>query len=347
MTSAAEGLLRPAPANGRRGFVLIAVLAALLIAAIWATSASERIDKAVSDSRSFDLNGRSALRAQDALAAAAYLIATSPASVCGLQPGASFIADEFINPSPDFDAPCVKLDGSDVELAGQRVQLQDAGGLISVRLVNRDLINSVVVSDVAGIATLDLSETLADYGDLDDDPYAGGAEAPAYREAGRTPPRNLWPRTPYEAFDALGWNRYLTPEVADRLSIALQVPLNLNTADAGLIAQIAPFDAADADAIIKARQRFGISTNEELAQATGGRLPVNPFAVSLIASTTTRIRVYPKESPNMIEASITRSAVGNLPPWSLDYLLTAPQRNWNEERNKAGASVSAVGSGRN
>ncbi len=325
----------------KEGFVLIAALAAVMIASLWAASAVDRIQQAIEAASGFEAESKAQLEGQEAIAAAAFLFATSPASVCGLQPAAPYVASDFFNTQPASDAPCLRLDGRPVEVAGYVVELQDAGGLVSVRLPNPDLIKTTTTSEVDAIASLDLAETLADYGDLNDEPFAGGAEAGAYVRSGRRPPPNLWPRTPYEAFDALGWSAFARPEVADRLSIALQASLNINTARAEQIAVLAPLTATDAEAIVAARERLGFSTYDQIAAATGGRAPDNPFSVSFLPSSTLRVRVFPPSGPGMIEASLTRPGRADAPPWSLDYILWAPHRLGYVERRANGAGLSS------
>lgn len=315
--------------GARRGFVLIAALAALLIGALWAARAADRLAAAARGGRLVDAASQEHAKAQDALAGVIFLATTAPRSPCGLQPRAPYVASDFTGGGPDLDAPCLRLDDRAEVIAGAVVRLQDAGGLISVRAPNeqfaRPFLAAQGAQDEAG-PSIDLVQTLRDFGDLNEEPLPYGAEARSYRQAGKPAPPNRWPRTPYDAFDALGWENAATPAVADRLGLAASSRLNINTAPADLIGALAPFDRNDAAALAAARERFGFNGLEAVREASGGRQPEDPFILTYLPSSTVRARIAPTGAAGFFEASITLYPADSERLWSLDYVVTAPQR---------------------
>lgn len=333
---------RPSPP--RRGFVLIAALAALLIGALWAASAADRLAAAARGARMVDQASQDQVRVQNALAATILLAASAPHAPCGLQPKAAYVESEFMTPGFDEDSPCLRFDESMEPIAGGWVMLQDAAGLISTRLPNELFARSFLAASGAfrNGPSIDPVQALRDFGDLNDEALPYGGEARAYRQDDKPPPPNRWPRTPYDAFDAMSWERAAVPAVADRLSVGLQPSLNVNAAPAELLSALSPFDQNDAQALIEARRRFGFTGAEFVAQAVDGRLPDDPFVLSYLPSRTLRARIVTRADAGFVEASITLYPAEEQRLWSLDYLLTAPQRTFDVDGSQNGAGVSRV-----
>lgn len=310
----------------RRGFVLVAALATVMIGAIWSASAAQRMVLSAGSGRAIEEAARSREVAHDAVAAAIYLATTAPRSACGWQPGAAYVVSDFITGAPDRNAPCLKLDGRAVILAGARVEIQDWSGLASVRLPNEKLVDAIAVSAAPQPPTFTFAQSLQDYGDLNDERRPLGAESRDYAERSRSAPRNRWPRTPYEAFEALGWEALLSPDIVALFGIGLVSTPNINTAPASLLAFAAPLDAEAAAAVIKAREAFAIEGADALADITGRSSSTDPFAFTFVADTHVRVRAGPLEAASVTETSIRSSNSNSWPLWTIDYQIPLPQK---------------------
>jgi hypothetical protein len=311
--------------DDRRGFVLIAAAAAVLIGAIWAVSASNRISASLTIGSVLEAQGSAAIEAQKSLAEATFLLTTSPRQPCGLVPDMPYVDNEFMAGPPPPDLACLPLDGRPQKFGANSVEFQDAAGLISVRIVDPAIVDAFVGRRAQQPATFTFGGALADYADRNDDVRSDGAEIDSYRAAGRKAgPSNRWPRTPFEAADALGWSSVEDPSVFDALGVGVGQSINVNSASAGVIAAHSPWLDEDGAAIVEARQTAPISSVEEIARLATNRMPSNPFTIGYGPGPTTRVRIYRRDGAALTEVSLTTYGQKGRPLWSLDYVLTAP-----------------------
>jgi hypothetical protein len=317
------------------GFVLVAALATVMIGAIWSASAAQRLILSAGSGRAVAENARQREIASDGLASVIYLAVTSPRSSCGWQPEAAFVTSDLTSGEPDREAPCLKLDGRPTMLSGARVELQDWNGLISVRIARPDLINAMALAEAPAPATFSFAGSLQDFGDINTDRRMLGAEAAEYAERSRPPPANRWPQTPYEAFDALGWDALQATDIADYLGIGLGVGLNINTAPAQVLMRMDPFNDDLARKIIAGREAFAIEGSRQLAELTDGLTDKDPFAFNYLAAAHVRVRVGGANAPPALEASILASSGDSLPLWLLDYQMPIPKKAIDDTLNRS------------
>lgn len=340
--AASRGAHRARRRHGRApGFVLVAALATVMIGAIWSASASQRMIASAGSGRAVAENARAREAAADGLAAAIYLAVTAPRSACGWQPQAAYVDSDFTGGPPDRTSPCLRLDGRAVRLAGAHVEIQDWGGLVSVRLPRTALVDAVMLARAPAPATFTFAGSLQDFGDLNDERRVLGAEAAEYAEHSRAPPPNHWPRTPYEAFDALGWEMLTHADVADDLGIGLGGGLNINTAPMRLLAFAPGLDADLAAAAIKARAAFAIEGSGALSAISGGRTDADPFAFMYLADAHVRARAGPEDGALVAEASIRASSGDTWPLWTLDYQMPTPRKAQDDKAKRTEPDVPA------
>jgi len=115
----------------------------------------------------------------------------------------------------DGSAVAMPLDGAVLSLA-----IQDVGGLIDLNSAGDELLAGLfVAAGAAGDEARDLAAAVRDYGDEDDLVRPGGAEAAAYRAAGREEPKNGSFQFPDELRAVFG----ITPELFAAVRPAITV----------------------------------------------------------------------------------------------------------------------------
>lgn len=313
--------------NGRApGFVLVAALATVMIGAIWSASAAQRLVLSAGSGRAIAEAVKEREIAQDGLNKVIYLAVTSPRAACGLQPQAEFVDSEFTAPPPDRALPCLRLDGRAYRLDGAKIELQDWSGLASVRNGRPDLINGLAQARAPQPSTFTFAGSLQDFADINESRRSLGAEAADYAERSRPAPPNRWPQTPYEAFDALGWDVLVNTNIADYLGIGLSVGLNVNTAPAEVLKRADPLDADFADKIIQARAENAIDGPRQLAEITDGLTAKDPFAFNYISTAYMRARLGAPDREPTLEASVFALGGESWPLWLLDYQMPIPKK---------------------
>jgi hypothetical protein len=168
-------------------------------------------------------------------------------------------------------------------------------------------------------------DALNDFIDRDDDPRFRGAESSEYRADRLAPPPNKWVRTPYQAFDAIGWNTLARPEIANSIGLGKSTGLNLNSTTARLLATTAEFPAERAELVIERRPASGYNGDGDLMERMDRLVQPPPFKYLYLAGDSIRVRTAGK-SPTMLEGGLTLLPTTSNRLWSLDYILTAPNK---------------------
>lgn len=312
-----------APASAARGFVLVAALAVVLIGAMWSATAAQRIALSTQGADALQKEARARTIAEDGLASAIYLLVTSPRAPCGLQPEGDFIADDF-GAQPDNDTQCLWLNDSPVLVGESDARLQDATGLFSVR-IPMDEFNQLAAPFMPQGSRFEPTDSLNDFIDQDDDPRFRGAEASEYRADRLTAPPNKWARTPYQAFDAIGWSTLARPEIANAIGLGKSTGLNLNSTTATILAATTDFPAERAEQVIEQRPTSGYNGDGDLMERMDRLVQPPPFKYLYLPGDSIRVRTAGK-SPTMIEGGLTLLPATGDRLWSLDYILTAPNK---------------------
>ena len=177
------GARRPAaPAPGRRGFALLAVLWTVLGVAMLALAAAASAREGVAAARNRANLARAAWRAEDCLERSRAAIAESlgAASAGGADgSGAWRTLDAIVRQSPLVTAPVCDVT---LRAAGESVDLNAADGE-QLRALLRVLAVPAPRAD-------SLADALLDWRDEDEVQRPHGAERTWYDSSGRTPPRN-------------------------------------------------------------------------------------------------------------------------------------------------------------
>jgi hypothetical protein len=300
---------------------LIAAVAVVLIGAMWAASSAQRITLSTQGAQVFQNEARAHALAEDGMASAIYMLTTSPRSPCGLQPDSQFVESDF-GVQPDLEADCVWLDDRPILLGDAQARLQDERGLFSVR-VPMDEFNAFAAPFAAPADRFEPVDALNDYIDRDDVPRLHGAEAGEYRSEHLPEPPNRWPRTPYQAFDVLGWKTLARPEIANALGLGNASGFNLNAVSAYLLAATVYFGGVSAEEVVEKRKPLGYNGDSDLIEKLGRKAQLPPFKFLYVAGDIVRVRVSGK-GPTMIEGAVALWPADNERLWSLDYVLTAP-----------------------
>ncbi|WP_374602796.1 general secretion pathway protein GspK [Arenimonas sp.] len=251
-----------------KGFVLLLVLATLVVLSLLAAAIAANVERAVADQARANADFQARLETESTRATLLYL-ATSRRHTFGGQT----IDDAVVRSDgsvadwqPGSDVPSytplgneVRLDGSVYQgLGNARFALQDERGKISINFSDRRMLERWLEGrDVEPQQRQALLATLLDYQDPDEFTRLGGAEAPDYLEAGLPPPPNRTLLTPVELRRVMGWGPVLAgvsdAELVAAFTVSRTALVNINTADAGVLASMPGWNADIAERIIQSR----------------------------------------------------------------------------------------------
>lgn len=284
------------------------------------------------------MHWRAELAATDAEARVAHLLATEPQGVRTLGvggPGA---------------APIV-LDGRPYAAGGRErtvstvVRLQDEAGLVNLNRTDETVVDRLARALGAdSAAARRLAATLGDH--VDDDSLARlyGAERGIAESALSAGPRNAPLDDPRQAFGAIGWDDLLTPTqgrmlMEETTTLAVDAPVNPNTATALTLQSVFGIDANAARKLIVAREEQLLLTLDDVASRTGGgdfqsRLRPSPARSTRL---TMKVAVSPSQESYVYAARFSIAEQGADRP-VLVRRLGAPLRAGRREQNHANAA---------
>lgn len=231
----------------------------------------------------------------------------------------------------------IPVDGRSLKFSERTVvSIQDNGGLINLSLygpIDHDPARYEEVRRLLSRFGVPVEERdplinkLLDYLDPDDLKRPGGAEAPEYRERGRTLPPNVPLVTPLQLRSVLDWDRYpalwQTPGLFDVAGKGSGASMNLGTAPAAVLEIVFGITPENAESLVAERQRSRGAPYDfrwVVAPLVGEKKlnylynPSNTFRVTLLAPKTRQRR----------EIGVTLTPIGQRAPWLIDYILDLP-----------------------
>jgi general secretion pathway protein K len=292
--------------GSQRGFVLVLTLWVLAAIAIAAAYFGERVQTSLRLASARQDLAEAQVTLSNARAELLYRLAITPISQQGLG-------------DPPF---VIRLDGRTYEDAGTWVQLQDAGGLISLNSPNEAFLTRLLGQlGVPQERQASLVDALRDYVDEDDLRRLNGAESAQYRAIGRPDlPRNAPLVTVQEARDVFGWAQeaglWERGGLAELVTTEGDGRLNPNTAPARVL-QVLPGVTADLAQVIVARrevQHVGADWLDATlgTQYSGILSPINGFP-----SPVTRVTQRVPGLPWGVRYNVELTPTGALAPWKV------------------------------
>lgn len=322
------------------GFVLLLVLAALVVLSLLAAAIAANVERAVADQARANAQFQASLDAESTRATFLYL-AVSRRQTFGGQTidDAVVISNGGIVPwQPGSEVPSytplgneIRLDGSPYRGVGSTVfAVQDERGKISINFSDRRMLDFWLAGRGVGPQQRQaLFAALLDYQDPDELTRLGGAEAAEYREAGLPPPPNRTLMTPIELRRVLGWAPVLATvsdaQLVGQFSVARSALVNINTADAAVLAAMPGWNSDIAAQIVALRQVAPLPDTVTLRRRIGV-MPADPDSVILFPGETFTLTTWSTEGgPALHEQwQLTPMEEGGR-PWRTLYRLWMPR----------------------
>lgn len=342
---------------GDRGFVLVAVLVALVVitilAATIATVSQRAVAEATANADAFEAE-LAAISTRDTVL---FLLNTQRQTFGGLTVDDQVVwsvgsatagrpEDMEVGDLPP-QLPIgneIRLDGTAYQgLGGTRFALQDDAGLFSANWTF-DLFRAGFFErlDVPPERWAELESRRLDYQDPDDLRRLGGAEAPQYREAGAPPPTNRTLMTPFEVRRILGWGEALSglddPALASFLTTARTVMINVNTAPVPVLQMLPGVDEAKARRIAAVRSNLPFMLQWQFLDAFD--IPLDEMApIGMLATGTGTLRLWHNAAGpvRLIHWTLTPTNEGGR-PWRIDYEITLPRDHAYDESPARGTA---------
>lgn len=342
-----------------QGFVLVAVLVALVVITLLASAVavvSERaLTEAQADADAFE--GEVAMiGTRDSVL---YLLNTQRQTYGGLTVDEQIVWSVgqavAIRPDDDFgDASNflpigneIKLDGTAyLGLGAARFALQDDAGRYSPNWaypVYRDGFMRMLGAPPDQADVLDARRL--DYQDPDDLYRLNGAEREQYLAKGLPPPSNRALVTPLELRRVSGWEKALArlddAEIMDLLTVARTVAINVNTAPAKALRSLPGVDEPTARRIVDLRARVPYMLAWQFIQTFD--LPLDdmePLAMLAVGYGTLKLWHNAGGPVRVVHWTLTPTDEGGR-PWRLDYEIVLP-RDENADSDMARAPQTPI-----
>lgn len=249
-----------------RGFVLLAVLAALVVMALLAAAIATSAERAIADQRAAEQALDATLAAHSTEATVLYLLATQRVTFGGVTVDDQVVRTEDEIVSNEMGASLSPI-GNEIRVDGRayrgvgpaRFALQDDRGRMSPAWVDPAL-RARLIAQLGGDArqSEDYLAKLLDYQDSDDLTRLNGAEAEEYEDAGLPPPANRPLANPLELRRVLGWRELLADrddaEVAALFTLGRAPAINVNTATVPVLQALFNVDTATAERLVALRE---------------------------------------------------------------------------------------------
>ncbi len=285
---------------GNGGFVLPTTLLLLAVLSMAAAYFAQWTQRGVEQATTHLAGSRGELEMESTRATLVYLLATRLYTRGGLmaeldQQLVKALAGLAGQRSIAATGDEIALDGRAYRGLGQsRFSLQDSGGLLGLNALNTRRFGRLLgLLDIPLEERSGLIAKLQDYTDLDDLHRLNGAEADAYRKAGRPGPPNRPLQTAWEGRMVMGWDGQPSLWKDHRLALLTTAiggaNINLNTSPVEVLGTLDGIDLDAARRIVAARPLSGLS---DASRAIGRRLPLDPMTVVTLASNTMRLRLW-------------------------------------------------------
>ncbi|MCZ8114233.1 MAG: general secretion pathway protein GspK [Pseudomonadota bacterium] len=267
-------------ARQQGGFVLLAVLAAIVVLTLIATAIGTRAERAVEDQRRQEARLDAELAIHSTEATVLYLAASQRMTFGGLTVDEQVVQTEDELAIDDFGYS-VNPVGNEIRLDGRayrgvrdaRFSLQDERGKVSPAWAD-DGVRERFVDLLGGEGERagDLLAALLDYQDEDDLKRLNGGERDEYVKAGLEPPPNRPLTTPLELRRVLGWNELLAglddARVIELLTLTRVPGINPNTGGIEPLMAMFAIDSDEAQRIVGLREESVFLSAFDLARVT-------------------------------------------------------------------------------
>ena len=319
--------------TGSDGFVLILVIWVLAGLSLMVAFMASQLDQLQSTAIESETFMQQQLDQRSLQSVVLYLAATRTHSYAGLrtQPYVPTTASAIDLIETDFfaaDGLELKLDGRPyVTSSGLRLQLQDAGSLISLRSDGLNSLRALLESYNFGFARVDqLIAALQDYTDRDEVSLLNGAERSEYERRDLPPPTNRFLVSPWQLNNVLGWREVLSehPELLNEITIYVADRENYNSMTRKAIEVLTPNDADEASRIIEQRRASSYKRLEQVNDVSGNLYSRDVFSITFVPSRYIRMTVSDPELRKATQIGITLTPDSNLSPWEIDYTVTRP-----------------------
>lgn len=330
------------PAAAQRGFVLVAVLVALVVITLLASAVAVVSERAVAEARADADAFESEISMVGTRDTILFLLNTQRQTFGGLTVDRQVVwaAGQATATRPGPDDPDqaiphlpigneIKLDGTPyLGLGDVRFALQDDAGLFSPNWAldyyrpGFFSLLGVPPDQWAGLEAKRL-----DYQDPDSLYRLGGAEAAQYREAGMPPPTNHALLTPLELRRVLGWKQALDGRddagIMGLLTTSRTIMINVNTAPVDVLRTLPGVDAGIAARIVALREAQPFMLDWQFRQAFG--LPDLEQPLGLLAVGYGTMKLWHNQAGPIHLVHWTLTPIDKGRPWRIDYEITLPR----------------------
>lgn len=327
----------------RRGFVLIAVLAVLVVLSILASVVGAIAQRMREQQVVRERQLRDQIAMASTRATVLYLLTSQRMTFGGLTVDDRIVLSEDEKRSQRMgDAPFsympvgneVSLDSSVYRgLDGTRFALQDDRGLLAINWVPLALLANYLdagrgTSRSAAQTIERLSNLLQDYQDPDDLYRLNSAERSEYERLGRPPPSNRTLSTPMELRRVIGWDQALSTisdgDLNDSLTVVRSAQINVNTAPSRVLQTLPGIDAAMAQRAIATR-RLAPFISLTAFYAVTGAIPANEDLLTLYPTGSGTLKLWSPEggAVQVLHWTLTPRDEGGR-PWREDYEFIYP-----------------------
>ena len=319
-------------AGRRRGFILAAILWALVALAALAAYMDQATDTHVENARRSKLLLQAEIDRRSTEATVLYLLATNRVNFRGVVLARE---QEFLDPDvpiPDgFGYGELRFGGEPYAgLGGVVFSLQDEAGLVSVNAPDDPALQLVLRHlGAPDDAVARLMPRLRDYMDRNDDLGLDGAERHAYERAGLLPPANWFLASPTELNRVLGADRLLPPAAWRRLRTMstprLVAGRNFNTMPVEVVAALLGGIGQEAlGPFLEARAAAPIASLAQIGDLTGQYPMLDSDALVPLPTPFVRLSTWwPAGGPRAV-VGITLSPASETAPWRREYRYSEP-----------------------
>ncbi len=328
--------------NKQRGFILATTVWMVAILAILAGIFHSYVEREVSQAQRLKDRVQTELDMRATLVSLRYLLATRRFTYAGVtvlpeDQGLFVTAEGVADVSPLGNE--LRLDGRLYRGLGSTVfTLQDQAGLLGLNTpLSESFFTELLREKVSTQKARELSASLEDYIDENTERRFNGAEAGAYRRAGRPAPTNWFLRSHLELRDVLGWEQFLEQnDWYEYVANTHANVLNVNTAPLPLLSLLMDLDTSQASKVIAARELHPFRSLDGLA-ATAGVVAEDweDGRFRFFASDTLRITLSCDGCEYRIVESLELTPEGFYGPWLTDYSYVAPSGVWTGNNDQA------------
>lgn len=326
------------------GFVLVAVLVALVVITILAAAVATVSGRAVAEATANADTFNAELAAVSTRDTVLFLLNTQRQTFGGLTVDDRMVwsvggatagrPEEWVLGDLPPQLPVgneIRLDGSSYRgINGVNFALQDDSGRFSPNWTfNVYRPGFFTLLGVPAERWADLEARRLDYQDPDDLLRLGGAETPQYAREGRPPPTNRTLMTPLEVRRVQGWGEALgersDAEVMALLTTARVVTVNVNTAPIPVLQSLPGVDAAKADRIVAMRRNLPFMLQWQFMDAFD--IPMDDSEpIGMLASGTGTLRLWHNAAgpSRVLHWTLTPTDEGGR-PWRIDYEIVLPR----------------------